>query len=159
MTAQAEHTPPEGIDWGQIIASIEAMEPADAMAMTPGSGTEKLVADFPELGRVVVTDVAIDGPGGPVPARAYRAPAASGTGLAAASLRQVSSEWSARIGSSIQCGRQRARSAMRAGACSGDHAWLASVMMTASSPSASRIDSRLARSSSLSKPTFSLKAR
>lgn len=81
MNAQADHSLPEGFDWGQIIASIEAMDPADAMAMTPGSGTEKLVADFPELGRVVVTDVPIDGPGGPVPARAYRTAAASGTGF------------------------------------------------------------------------------
>jgi hypothetical protein len=31
MTAEGEHTPSEGFDWGQIIASIEAMDPVDAM--------------------------------------------------------------------------------------------------------------------------------
>ena len=48
---------------------------------------------------------------------------------------------------------------MRAGASSGVHAWFASHMIVASSPSAARISARFATSRCAPNPTFSLNAR
>ncbi|HEY8058225.1 MAG TPA: hypothetical protein VID94_05715, partial [Acidimicrobiales bacterium] len=70
MTDDEEFVMPS---WAQIIEALEA----DPGAMTPGSSptTADLVAGFPELASVDVSDITIDGPHGDVAARLYRIPA------------------------------------------------------------------------------------
>ncbi len=43
--------------------------------------TAQLIEAFPELASVAITDIDIDGPHGPIPARSYRAPGAPSSGL------------------------------------------------------------------------------
>jgi dienelactone hydrolase len=94
---------------------------------------------------------------GPRPRRF--SPAASAAPPPRATSCQALAGSSAGIGSSTHSGLKGARSLMRATASPDDQAWLASIMITASSPSASRISRKLARSSRGSKPTLNLKAR
>ena len=74
MTDDEEFVMPS---WAQIIEALEA----DPGAMTAGSSptTADLVAQFPELASVDVSDLTIDGPHGDVPARLYRIPGAEAT--------------------------------------------------------------------------------
>jgi acetyl esterase len=72
----------QNLSWDQVIAALEAMDPADLAALMPGTGTDKLVQDFPELGAIEFQEHEIPSPGGPVPARSYRVPGATiGTGF------------------------------------------------------------------------------
>lgn len=72
----------QNLSWDQAMASLEAMDPAEVASLIPGTGTEKLVRDFPELGAVEFQDHRIPGPGGPIPGRSYRVPGATaGTGF------------------------------------------------------------------------------
>ena len=72
----------EGWGWVQVIASLEAMAPAERAAFMPRSGTEKLVQAFPELAAVEFEDHEVAGPDGPIPTRSYSVPgSAGGTGF------------------------------------------------------------------------------
>jgi acetyl esterase/lipase len=51
---------------------MEARSPAELLALMPGTGTEQLVRDFPDLGAVHFSDHEIPGSGGPIAARSYR---------------------------------------------------------------------------------------
>ena len=70
----AEQNSTEGAGWPQVIASMEARSPAELLALMPGTGTEQLVRDFPDLGAVRFSDCEVPGAGGPIAARSYRGP-------------------------------------------------------------------------------------
>jgi acetyl esterase/lipase len=58
--------------WFEVIASMETRSPDELIAMMPGTGTEQLVRDFPELGDVRIHSREINGRGGPIQVRSYR---------------------------------------------------------------------------------------
>ena len=59
--------------WPDVIASLEARSPTELLAIMPGTGTEQLVRDFPDLGQVSFIDYVIQGTGSQIPVRSYRA--------------------------------------------------------------------------------------
>jgi acetyl esterase/lipase len=68
--------------WEEILASFEGGTPEDLIAIMPGTETEKLIEDFPDLASVSVLDHELPGSGGPIPVRSYRIEGAqAGSGL------------------------------------------------------------------------------
>ena len=75
-----DELPIEMPSWPDILVSLEARSPEELIAIMPGTGTEKLVEDFPLLGAVTFTDHEIPTTGDPVKVRAYDA-AGGGSGI------------------------------------------------------------------------------